>query len=202
MKTTKAHGTRIIGILAAAAAAMTYGADDGSYRVNERSWKVAQAAPQAGAQPPAGVAELAKRVAELEAAVDALKAPRRFVVMALFKYADDAPKQLTDLPAGQTSGLPTGSYDWPCDGCAKTGNMRWHAKDDPARNGTAPANWGWSHVGGKSFASAYEANTWLNDTEEGRFVRKNAEAVMTFTTTDYSPVASGSIAIQRSPRIR
>ena len=149
------------------------------------------------------VADLAARIGELESAIAALKAPKRFIVLGLFRYADQSPQQLRTLPSGQTSGLPTADYDWPCNDCRKVGNLRWHAT---TKSGNAPPaqpeGWAWTHVGAKSFASAFEANSWLDDTEEGRFVKANAAAIMTFTTTDYSPVAAGSIATTRLPRIQ
>ena len=132
------------------------------------------------------VEELRQRVAELETVVDRLRQPNAFVVLALFKFPDAKASDLSKLPVGKRSGLPTIQYNWICDPgpCRGVGNTHWHKGLDAA--GTVPGTWKWTHVGSRTFASPHEAQEWLAHSEEGQFITKHAEIVMTLTVSDYS----------------
>jgi hypothetical protein len=132
------------------------------------------------------IEELRQRVSELETIVDHLRQPNAFVVLALFKFPDVGRSELPKLPVGKHSGLPTIKYNWVCDPgpCRGIGNSHWLKGLDGA--GNVPKTWAWTHVGSRTFPTAHEANEWLARSEEGQFITKNAEVVMTLTVSDYT----------------
>ena len=124
------------------------------------------------------------QVFETENAIETLKSRYGFVVMAFFDFDPKDPVQLKELATGRTAGLPTIMYNWECNPCYKVGNMHWLRGVDA---GNLPSGWKWTYVATRHFATAYEAESWLKNSEEGRFIDQHAKVIMRTTVTDYTP---------------
>jgi hypothetical protein len=90
------------------------------------------------------------------------------------------------LKSKKSFGLPTDDYNWNCNTCrdSKRGNTVW--KTAKGEYSLVPKAWAWTYVAVRTFASGQEADQWLNDTQEGQFVKKYAEHVFTSTTTMFA----------------
>jgi hypothetical protein len=133
------------------------------------------------------------KIGDLINALDIVQYPNRFLVIAFLKSDKELKKAATGFALGGSSGLPTILHNWKCQECKSKiqGNQAFLDRD------TVPDHWPGTHVGAKSFASALEADEWLNHSREGKALRANSAVVVVISVTEYShAIAAGTPTVQ------
>jgi hypothetical protein len=131
-----------------------------------------------------------QKLTVLEAKQNSPRTLRNFHVVAFFNFdKKTAEKLLGEKPIAVSFGLPTIKYDWicptpNCEGATIGSNIFW--KNPKNIIPTSPPVTSWTHVAVRTFSTSAEADSWLTDTKEGKFVSKHAEILFSTTTTAYA----------------